>query len=59
MQLISKFNKGSRFLLCVIDIFNKYTWVAPLKVKKGISIVGAFQQILKQSIKELDFYYVL
>ena len=24
LQLISKFNKGFRFLLCVIDIFNKY-----------------------------------
>ena len=34
MQLISKFNKGFRFLLCVIDIFSKYTWVVPLKDKK-------------------------
>ena len=24
MQLISKFNRGVRFLLCVIDIFSKY-----------------------------------
>ena len=24
MQLLSKFDKGFRFLLCVIDIFNKY-----------------------------------
>ena len=24
MQLISKYNKGIRFLLCVIDIFSKY-----------------------------------
>ena len=29
MQLISKFNKGIRFLLCVIDIFSKYIWVVP------------------------------
>ena len=34
MQLISKFNKGVRFLLCVIDIFSKYGWVVPLKDKK-------------------------
>ena len=34
MQLISKFNKGFRFLLCVIDIFGKYTWVVHLKDKK-------------------------
>ena len=42
MQLLSKYNKGIRFLLCVIDIFSKYAWVVPLKDKKGISIVKAF-----------------
>ena len=46
LQLISKFNKGFRFLLCVIDVFNKYAWVVPLKDKKVISIVNAFQKIL-------------
>ena len=49
MQLLSKYNKGIRFLLCVIDIFSKYAWVVPLKDKKGISIVKAFQITLKQS----------
>ena len=49
MQLLSRCNKGIRFLLCVIDIFSKYAWVIPLKDKKGISIVKAFQSILKQS----------
>ena len=49
MQLLSKFNKGFRFLLCAIDIFSKYAWVIPLKDKKGISIANAFQIILKKS----------
>ena len=49
MQLISKFNKGFRFLLCVIDIFSKYAWVVPLKDKKCISIVNAFRKIIKES----------
>ena len=44
MQLISKFNKGFRFLLCAIDIFSKYAWVVPLKDEKGVSIVNAFQK---------------
>ena len=48
MQLISKFNKGFRSLLCVIDIYSKYAWVFPLKNKKGASIVNAFQSILKK-----------
>ena len=42
MQLISKFNKGFRFLLCVIDIYSKYAWVICLKDKKGITITNAF-----------------
>ena len=49
MQLISKFNKGFRFLLCVIDIFSKYAWVVLLKDKKGVSFVNAFQKILDKS----------
>ena len=49
MQLISKFNKGFRFLLCVIDIFSKYAWLAPLKDKKSPSIINAFQKILDKS----------
>ena len=49
MQLISNFNKGFRFLLCVIDIFSKYAWVIPLKDKKGVSNVSAFQKILGDS----------
>ena len=34
MQLISKFNRRIRFLLCIIDIFSEYAWVIPLKDKK-------------------------
>ena len=49
MQLITKFNKGFRFLLCVIDIFSKYSWIVPLKDKKGLATVSAFQKILDNS----------
>ena len=48
MQLLSKFNKGFRFLLRVIDIFSKYACVIPLKDKKAIGVVDAFQKILKE-----------
>ena len=43
MELISKYNKGFRFLLCVIDIYSKYACVIPLKDKKWITITNAFQ----------------
>ena len=49
MELISKLNEGFRFLLCVIDIYSKYAWVVPLKDKKGVSIVNAFQSTLNKS----------
>ena len=49
MQLIDKFNKGFRFLLCVIDSYCKYAWVISLKDKKGTTITNAFQKILDES----------
>ena len=49
MQLISTFNKGICFLLYVIDIFSKYTWVLLLKDENGITITNAFQKFLKES----------
>ena len=55
-DLINKFNKRFRFLLCVIDIFGKYAWVAPLKDKKGITITNAFQKILKESNRNQTKY---
>ena len=58
MQLISKFNKGFRFLLCVIDIYSKYTWVVPLKDKKGGNIVNTFQSILKKSHRKPNKIWV-
>ena len=58
MQLISNFNKGFRFLLCVIDIFSKYVWVVPLKDKKGASIVNAFQKILDDSNRKPNKIWV-
>ena len=56
MQLLSKYNKGIRFLLCVIDIFSKYAWVFPLKDRESVSIATAFQSILKQSIENQKKY---
>ena len=49
MQLISKYNKRIRYLLCAIDLFRKYVFVVPLKDKKGTTIVNAFQSILNNS----------
>ena len=49
MQLLNKFNKGIRFFLCVIDIYNKYAYIIPLKDKNVITITNAFQKMLDES----------
>ena len=58
MQLISKFNEGFRFLLCVTDIYSKYAWVIPLRNKKGITITNAFQKTLKESNRKPNKIWV-
>ena len=58
MQLISKFKKGFRLLLCVTDAFRKYAWVVTLEDKKGVSIANSFQNILKDSNRKLKNIWV-
>ena len=58
MQLISKFNKGFRFLLCVIDTYSKYAWVVPLEDKNGITITNAFQKIFEDSKRKPNIIWV-
>ena len=48
MQWLSKYNKGIQYLLPEIDLFNKYAWIVPLKEKRGISIINAFQKIISK-----------
>ena len=51
MQSLSKYIKRIKYLLCAIDLFNKYAWVLPLKDKRGISIVNAFPEISSKGRK--------
>ena len=51
MQSLTKYNKGNKYLLCAIDLFDKCVWVVPLKDKKGVSIVNAFQKIISERRK--------
>ena len=58
MQSLSRKNKGIKYLLCAIDLFSKYGFVIPLKDKKGISIVNAFNKIIKQSNRKPNKIWV-
>ena len=64
MQLISNFNKGFRFLLCVIDIFSKYVWVVPLKlvllmIFKKYYMIQIENQRKHRLIKEVNFTIII
>ena len=52
MQLINKFNKGTKFLLCMVDIFSKNAQVVLLEDKKGVTFDNAFQNILDNSMRK-------
>ena len=58
MQSLSRKNKGIKYPLCVIDLYSKYAFVIPLKDKKGISIVNAFNKIIKQSNRKPNKIWV-
>ena len=58
MQLISKYNKGTRYLFCVIDLFSRYAWVIPLKNKKGERIAERFKKILDDSNRKPNKIWV-
>ena len=48
MQAFSKFNRGIKYFLAVIDVFSKYGWLIPLKDKTGKSVALALKTILKE-----------
>ena len=58
MQSLSRKNESIKYLLCAIDLFSKYAFVIPLKDKKGISIVNAFNKIIQQSNRKPNKIWV-
>ena len=58
MKLLSKQNESIKYLLCAIALYSKYAFVIPLKDKKGISIVNAFDKIIKQSNRKQNKIWV-
>ena len=48
MQAFSKDNNERKYLLTVIDIFSKFVWIVPLKLKTGQEVANTFSRILKE-----------
>ena len=57
MQSSRKYNKGTKYLLCAINLFSKYAWVIPLKDKK-ICIVNMFQKIISKGQRKPNKIWV-
>ena len=49
MQKFSKWNKGIKYLMAVIDVFSKYGWIKLLSNKKTETVSKAFDEIFKSS----------
>ena len=47
MQKLSRWNRGYKYLLMVLDIFSKYGWIVPLKNKSRVAVTDAFSEIFK------------
>ena len=58
IQVLSKQNKDIKHLLCAIDLFSKYTFVVPLKNKRGESIVERFKKIVNESGRQPNKIWV-
>ena len=57
IQKFSKWNKGVKYLLTVIDVFSKYGWIVPLKDKKTESVSSAFDRIFKKSKRKPEMLW--
>ena len=45
-------------IYCIIDVFTKYTWVRPLKDKKGKTVLNAFTEVSNESNRKPNKLWV-
>ena len=55
---MKEIQQRNQVLLCKIDLFSKYSWVVPLKDKRGVTIVNAFQKVLDSSNRKPNKIWV-
>ena len=57
MDKLSKWNKGYKYLLTIIDVFSKFAWAIQLKDKKGTSITNAFNNIVINDKRKPEYLW--
>ena len=58
MGSLSSKNRNIKHLLCVTDVFTKYTWGKLLKVKKGKTVLNAFIKTINESHRKPNKLWV-
>ena len=58
MGSLSSKNKNVKYLLCVKDVFTKYSWVKTLKNKKDKTVLNAFIEIVNESNRKPNKLWV-
>ena len=49
MQKLSRWNKGNKYLLTVIDVLSKYAWAVPIKSKSSQEMIRGLTRIRQQA----------
>lgn len=49
LQKLAKWNKGTKYLLTVIDVFSKYAWGEPFKSKSAQQVTAALEKLWKRA----------
>ena len=52
VQNIKRQNKGTNYLLTVVDVFSKFAWVVPLKKKTGLATSDALSTLFVKSKRQ-------
>ncbi len=58
MQAFAEYNDGFKYILAVIDVFSKYGWMVPLKLKTGEAVAKAFNKIFNYSKRKPEKIWV-
>ena len=55
MGLLSSKNRGVKYLLCVIDVFTKYSWAKSLKDTKAKTVLHAFIDLISINANQINY----
>ena len=55
MQNLSRWNKGNKYLLTVIDVLSKYAWAVPIRSKSSQNMIKGLEAIRRQASPRWPF----